>query len=227
LVEALVLMAGIYLATYLSGMLTGQTGINPMEIFGILVLLVIQLISKPSLLASFSIAAVVAVACGLTGDVMNDLKSGYLLKTDVKQQLLGEGIGGVIGAVLSVYVLFIMKQAFGGFGTAELPAPQAAAVSAMVGGLSNVPAFMIGLGIGLVLYLANVPSATLGLGVYLPIYISSIMGLGALLSAILKKVFKKRTEAATLQERTGLIASGLLGGEGITGVVIAIISMLK
>ncbi len=92
LIEALVLMAGIYLATYLSGMLTGQTGINPMEIFGILVLLVIQLISNPpSLIASFSIAAVVAVACGLTGDVMNDLKSGYLLKTDPKQQILGEG----------------------------------------------------------------------------------------------------------------------------------------
>jgi uncharacterized oligopeptide transporter (OPT) family protein len=66
LIEALVLIAGIYLATYLSGMLTGQTGINPMEIFGILVLLVIQLISNPSLIASFSIAAVVAVACGLT-----------------------------------------------------------------------------------------------------------------------------------------------------------------
>nr|WP_321265192.1 OPT/YSL family transporter [uncultured Sphaerochaeta sp.] len=227
LIEALVLMAGIYLATYLSGMLTGQTGINPMEIFGILVLLVIQLIANPSLIASFSIAAVVAVACGLTGDVMNDLKSGYLLKTDPKQQILGEGIGGVIGAVLSVFVLLIMKASFGGFGTAELPAPQAAAVSAMVGGLGHIPAFLIGLGIGLVLYLANIPSATLGLGVYLPIYISSIMGLGALISGGLKLALKKRTEAAKLQDKTGLVASGLLGGEGITGVAIAILSMLK
>jgi uncharacterized oligopeptide transporter (OPT) family protein len=227
LIEAIVLMAGIYLATYLSGMLTGQTGINPMEIFGILVLLVIQLISNPSLIASFSIAAVVAVACGLTGDVMNDLKSGYLLKTDPKQQILGEGIGGVIGAVLSVFVLLIMKASFGGFGTAELPAPQAAAVSAMVGGLGHIPAFLIGLGIGLVLYLANIPSATLGLGVYLPIYISSVMGLGALITGGLKLALKKHTEVAKLQDETGLVASGLLGGEGITGVAIAIISMLK
>ncbi|MGE4583493.1 MAG: OPT/YSL family transporter [Sphaerochaeta sp.] len=227
LIEALVLMAGIYLATYLSGMLTGQTGINPMEIFGILVLLVIQLISNPSLIASFGIAAIVAVACGLTGDVMNDLKSGYLLKTDPRQQILGEGIGGVIGAVLSVFVLLIMKASFGGFGTAELPAPQAAAVSAMVGGLSHVPAFLIGLGIGLVLFLAKLPSATLGLGVYLPIYISSIMGLGALVSSLLKFVFGKKTSKEKLNEQTGLIASGLLGGEGITGVAIAILSMLK
>ncbi len=225
LVEAIVLMAGIYLATYLSGMLTGQTGINPMEIFAILVLLAIQLISKPTIIASFSIAAVVAVACGLTGDVMNDLKSGHLLGTDPRQQLLGEGIGGVVGAVLSVFVLLVMKRAFGGFGTEALPAPQAAAVSAMVGGLSHIPAFLIGLAIGLALFLANLPSATLGLGVYLPIYISSIMGLGSLLAIITKKVFGKRAAKEQIGEQTALIASGLLGGEGITGVIIAIISM--
>ena len=225
LVEAIVLMAGIYLATYLSGMLTGQTGINPMEIFAILVLLAIQLISKPTIIASFSIAAVVAVACGLTGDVMNDLKSGHLLGTDPRQQLLGEGIGGVVGAVLSVFVLLVMRRAFGGFGTEALPAPQAAAVSAMVGGLSHIPAFLIGLAIGLALFLANLPSATLGLGVYLPIYISSIMGLGSLLAIITKKVFGKRAAKEQIGEQTALIASGLLGGEGITGVIIAIISM--
>lgn len=227
LVDAILLMAGVYLATYLSGMLTGQTGINPMEIFGILVLLVIQFITKPNLLASFSIAAVVAVACGLTGDVMNDLKSGYLLKTNPRQQILGEGIGGVIGAVLSVFVLLSMKAAFGQFGTAELPAPQAAAVSAMVGGLGHVPAFLIGCAIGLTLFLANIPSATLGLGVYLPIFISSIMGFGALLAAILKFGFTKKYGKEKIDEESGLVASGLLGGEGITGVAIAILSMLK
>ncbi|NMA23141.1 MAG: peptide transporter [Spirochaetales bacterium] len=225
LIEALVLMAGIYVATYLSGMLTGQTGINPMEIFAILVLLAIQLISKPSMGASFSIAAVVAVACGLTGDVMNDLKSGHLLNTDPRQQILGEGIGGVVGAVLSVFVLLVMRRAFGGFGTEALPAPQAAAVSAMVGGLGHIPAFLIGLVVGLGLFLANLPSATLGLGVYLPIYISSVMGVGSLLAILFQKGFGKKLSKERITDETGLIASGLLGGEGITGVVIAIISM--
>ena len=225
--EAVIVIVGIYLTTYLSGMLTGQTGINPMEIFGILVLLVVQLFTHPSLIASFSIAAVTAVACGLTGDVMNDLKSGYLLGTDPRQQILGEGIGGVIGAVLSVFVLLIMKASFGGFGTAELPAPQAAAVAAMVGGLSHVPAFITGCAIGIILYLSKLPSATLGLGVYLPVYISSIMGLGAVLSLAIKKIFSKKYSKERLGEESGLVASGLLGGEGITGVVIAIISMLK
>ena len=225
--QALILIVGIYLTTYLSGMLTGQTGINPMEIFGILTLLVVQFFTNPSLIASFSIAAVTAVACGLTGDVMNDLKSGHMLGTDPKQQLAGEGIGGVIGAILSVFVLLIMKRAFGGFGTAELPAPQAAAVSAMVGGLGNVPAFAIGCIVGLTLFLCKVPAATLGLGVYLPVYISSIMGLGALVAAIVKKGFSRKYKEDEISGTAGLVASGLLGGEGITGVAIAILSMLK
>ena len=163
-VEALVLIVGIYLTTYLSAMLTGQTGINPMEIFGILVLLVIQLISKPSLLASFSIAAVVAVACGLTGDVMNDLKSGHLLGTNPRDQILGEGIGGD-RAILSVIVLLAMRM------RSELrhsPAarPQAAAVAKMVGGtnICRIPDRSFR-------RVGALPdestSATLGLGVYL------------------------------------------------------------
>jgi putative OPT family oligopeptide transporter len=227
LLEAFIVIVGIYLTTYLSGMLTGQTGINPMEIFGILTLLVVQLFAHPTIVASFAIAAVTAVACGLTGDVMNDLKSGHLLGTDPKQQLAGEGIGGILGAVLSVFVLLIMRQAFGGFGTAELPAPQAAAVAAMAGGLQNVPAFVIGCAVGLALFLLDVPAATLGLGVYLPIYISSIMGIGALAATIGKVAFRSRQPQEQVAETTGLVASGLLGGEGITGVAIAILSMLK
>ena len=97
----------------------------------------------------------------------------------------------------------------------------------MVGGLQHIPAFLIGLGVGLVLYFSKLPSATLGLGVYLPIYISSIMGLGALLSVLMNKVLFRKHGKEKIGEETGLVASGLLGGEGITGVAIAILSMFK
>lgn len=220
--QSFLAILGIYLTTYLSATLTGQTGVNPMEIFGILVLLAIQIFWQPSLLALFTAAGVTAVACGLTGDVMNDLKSGYLVNTDPKQQILAEGIGGIIGAIISVFVLLAMKKSFGGFGTEALPAPQASAVSAMVGGLQNVPAFIIGCIAGVLLYLLKVPAATLGLGIYLPISISSAMGIGAIASLIYGKMAKKGTN---VKEKQNLIASGFLGGEGITGVVIAIISM--
>ena len=225
-VQGIILIIGVFLTTYLSSMLTGQTGINPMEIFGMLVLLIVNLFFKNGLTASFTIAAVTAVACGLAGDVMNDLKSGYLLKADPQQQIVGEAIGGIVGAVVSVFALLAMKAAFGTFGTAELPAPQAAAVSAMVGGLQDPRAFAIGCAIGLVLFLAKVPTATLGLGVYLDTPISAVVGLGAIVAFVLQKTVGKKYGNDVLSKHVGLVSSGMLGGEGVTGVIIALISML-
>ena len=111
----------------------------------------------------------------------------------------------------------------GGFGTEALPAPQAAAVAAMAGGLDNPTAFAIGTVIGIILFLTGLPSATFGLGVYLPTYISSAMALGAVIMEAAKRLGGNKEKS---QENAALISSGLLGGEGITGVIIAIASML-
>ena len=221
--EGILLVIGVYLTTYLSGMLTGQTGVNPMEIFAILVLLAASAVFSPTIGAEFSIAGVTAVACGLTGDVMNDLRSGSLIGTRPRYQIIAEGIGGVIGAIVAAIALEVLAASMGGFGTEALPAPQAAAVAAMAGGLDSPAAFAIGTAIGIVLFLTGLPSATLGLGVYLPTYISSAMALGAVIMAIAKKIGSNKEKS---QENAALISSGLLGGEGITGVIIAIISML-
>lgn len=218
---SIVAVLGVCLTTLLSGMLTGQSGVNPMEVFGILVMLLVQVSFNPPLLVLFLTAGLVAVACGLSGDVMNDLKSGYLLKSDPKQQILGEAIGGVVGAVVSVLVLFLMKKSFGEFGTDMLPAPQARAVASMASGLGDSPAFFVGLAVGAVLYVIGVPAATLGLGIYLATNISFIVGLGAIVALIVKKATKVQDNDISL------VSSGFLGGEGITGVVIAIISMLS
>lgn len=220
--QALLMVVGIALVTYLSGTLTGQTGVNPMEIFGILVFLLITAVSNVSLAGAFSIAAVTAVACGLVGDVMNDLKSGSMIGTSPKSQLIAEAIGGVIGAVAAVLVMIVLKKAFG-FGTAKLPAPQAAAVGAMAAGGLDKTALVIGIAAGVLLFFLNAPTATLGLGVYLPVYLSSAMGAGAVLLIAARMVFKRRNE---VDSAAGLVSSGLLGGEGITGVVLAMISIL-
>lgn len=222
--QAIITIVGIYLTTQLAAMLTGQTGINPMEIFGILVLLAIQVIWNPSTIAAFSVAGVTAVACGLTGDMSNDLKSGHLVGTRASSQIIAEGIGGVIGSVVAVVALFVLKDSFGGFGSEMLPAPQARAVTAMVGGLGHVPAFLAGAVIGVALYVLSIPAATLGLGVYLPISISTIMGFGALVFLAARRIVGKKG-AGRIAEQTSLISSGLLGGEGITGVLLAIIAM--
>ena len=217
--EALLVCLGVALVSLLSGLLTGQSGINPMEVFGIIITLAVSFVFKSGKTSMFLMAGTVAVACGLSGDVMNDFKSGHLLKTDPDSQIIAEGIGGVAGAILSTLVLFAMRKSFGQFGTELLPAPQAKAVYSMIGGSGNTPILILGMLIGCIITLCGLPGVTLaGLGMYLSTQITTTICLGAVIAAIAKK-----TRAD--EHDVGLVANGFLGGEGITGVVSAIVSM--
>ncbi|WP_269477376.1 OPT/YSL family transporter [Hominibacterium faecale] len=218
---SVVTILGVWVATAMSAQCVGQSGINPMEIFGIIVLLAAKAVSSIEGTEAFFVAAIVAVACGLVGDVMNDFKAGSILGTNPKAQWIGECIGGMIGTVVSVGVLMVIVKAYGPevFGSQEFPAAQAGAVAAMVGGISHVPAFAIGLVIAVILSSLNFPVMTLGLGVYLPFYMSATALIGGVIRLIVTKGLPKIEK-----EGTGLVvASGLLGGEAIMGVIIALI----
>ncbi len=211
-----------FLTTAMSAQITGQTGINPMEIFGIIVLLFIRIFIGVDNTSAFLIVALVAVATGLAGDVLNDFKSGYILKTNPKAQFVAELFGGLVGAIVSVFVLIIMHRAYGSFGPqTPLPAPQAFAVSTMVGGIPNLSAFIIGFVAGLLLFLFNIPAMTLGIGIYLPMFISTTACIGGLLKYIINKV------KSDFETNANIIASGFLGGEGIIGVALAIYRVVK
>lgn len=230
-VSSILVILGVWLTTAMSAQILGQTGINPMEIFGVIVLLACRAVSAIGQLEAFFVAAIVAVACGLVGDVMNDFKVGHIVHTDPKAQWFGEAIGGLIGAFVSVIVLFILFNAYGAeaFGNPNLfPAAQAGVVASMVQGIASMPAFIVGLVIGAALYCFNVPVMTLGLGIYLPFYLSFTAFLGGMVKVVadlvMKAVHKNKPADKGKQGGNGLIiASGLLGGEAIAGVVIALI----
>ncbi len=222
LVSSIIVIAGVWLTTAMAAMIDGQTGIDPMEIFGIIVLLVIKAVSKPGFIESFFIACVVAIACGLAGDSLQDYKSGYILHSSPKALVYGEAIGGIVGAVVSPIVIFVMHQAYGAMGPGtQLVAPQAYAVSTMVSGLPNPTAFAVGLLVGIILYWLNLPATTIGIGVYLPMYMSTTAALGGLIRILVNKYSPKAVGKGEL------IASGALGGEGVTGVIIAIVHVLS
>ena len=216
---------GVWLATAMASECVGLTGINPMEIFGIIVLLAVKACTSIEGTEAFFVAAVVAVACGLCGDIMNDFKAGRILDTDPKAQWIGECIGSLVGAFVSVGVLMVIIKAYGGasFGTEMFPAAQAGAVSAMVGGISNVPAFTVGIVTAFVLYCFNVPVMTLGLGIYLPFFMSATAFIGGMIRLVTDKYVK----GAKTGNGGLIVASGLLGGEGIAGVIIAIMIAFK
>lgn len=227
-VAAIITIIGVWLATAMSCQTVGMSAINPMEVFGIFVLILAKLCS-PGIteVAAICIAAIVAIACGLVGDVMNDFKAGSILKSSPKAQWTGELIGGLVGAVVSVFVIMAIIQAYGpsAFGNPELfPAAQASAVAAMAGGISHVPAFITGLVVAAILYIVGFyPVMTLGLGVYLPFYLSFTAFIGAAIRFILDKVYPQF-------EREGkgtIIGAGLLGGEAVVGVIIAIIMAVQ
>jgi uncharacterized oligopeptide transporter (OPT) family protein len=226
LFASIVTIVGVWLATAMSAQIVGQSGINPMEVFGIIVLLAAKAVSDIGQTEAFFVAAVVAIACGLVGDVMNDFKAGYILKTSPKAQWLGVCIGGIIGAFTAVGVFYVILIAYGpeSFGNVDgFIAPQAGMVAAMVGGIPNLTWFLIGLVAAIVLYIINFPVMTLGLGVYLPFYLSATAFVGGLARFIVMRAFPKFEEKGT----GNIIASGLLGGEAVIGVIIALIQAGK
>ena len=226
-----------FVTTVMSAQSVGQTGIDPMEIFGLIVLLTIAALGESDQVKLFFIAGVVAVACGLAGDVMSDFKTGHILGTDPRAMWVGQAIGALLGTIVSVAVMVALLKAYGpeSFGPGKLfVSAQASVVATMVSGIPSTGAFLLGLAGGVVLYCLGIPSMMLGLGVYLPFYMTITAALGACVKWAYDRVATRRGtghgavdgEAETTHEESGIIiASGVLGGESIVGVIIALMSV--
>lgn len=232
-----------FVTTIMSAQSVGQTGIDPMEIFGLIVLLVIAALGESDQVRLFFVAGVVAVACGLAGDVMSDFKTGKIIGTDPRAMWIGQAIGALIGCAVSVAVMCALLNAYGAdaFGPGKpFVSAQASVVATMVSGIPSVSAFALGLVAGVALYCLGIPSMMLGLGVYLPFYMTLSASLGAAVKIAYDRVASIRNTRAsgnvaanantdageTSHEETGIIvASGVLGGESIVGVIIALASV--
>lgn len=237
---AIIVVLLAFVATAMSAQSVGQTGIDPMEIFGLIVLLAVAAVSSLPQVQLFFVAGIVAVACGLAGDVMNDFHAGHVLGTSAKAQWVGQSIGAILGAVVAVIVMVVLVSAYGpgAFGpTGSFVSAQASVVATMVSGIPSVPAFAIGLTAGFVLYLVGFSAMMLGLGIYLPFYMSLTAFIGAMAKLVYDFICKLRRsklspeEAVSrklAQDETGLIvSSGLLGGESIVGVLVALGAILS
>lgn len=225
-----------FVAAAMAAQSVGQTGIDPLEIFGLIVMLLVAAFAAVPTVQLFFIAALVAVAAGLAGDVMNDFKAGHVLGTSSRAQWIGQAIGGVVGALVAVGAMAALLAGYGpeAFGPGrEFVAAQASVVATMVSGVPHVPAFAAGLAAGFVLYLVGFPAMMLGLGVYLPFYLSLTGFLGALVKVVCDEVRKVRWRDLAPEERARreaqaadrglIIASGLMGGESVVGIVLAMI----
>ena len=210
-----------------------------MEIFGLIVLLAVAALGETNQVKLLFVAGVVAVACGLAGDVMSDFKTGHILGTSPRAMWLGQAIGALLGTVIAVAVMVALLSAYGpeSFGPGKLfVSAQASVVATMVSGIPSVGAFVIGLVGGVALHCLGIPAMMLGLGVYLPFY----MTISAALGACVKWAYDRLSARSAGKTGTGtvdnaketthdesgiIVASGVLGGESIVGVIIALMSV--
>ena len=231
-IAAVVVVALAFVTTIMSAQSVGQTGIDPMEIFGLIVLLVIAAMGEHNQVKLFFVAAIIAIACGLAGDVMSDFKTGAIIGTNPRDLWRGQAIGSLLGCIVSVAVMAALLGAYGAdaFGPGKLfVSAQASVVATMVSGIPSIATFGIGIIAGIALYCLGIPSMMLGLGIYLPFYMSLTAAVGALIKAVYDRIGARRATAAdaeTTHEESGIIvASGILGGESIVGVIIALVSV--
>ena len=172
------------------------------------------------------VGTVVCIAASIAGDTSQDLKTGFILGATPRRQQLGELIGVLTSAGFVCLVIIVLNQGTpGGLGGPELPAPQAVLMKLVVDGVldQNLPwtLIYIGVGIGLVAAMFKVPVLPFAVGVYLPLSTMGAVFLGGLLRWRLTR--NQPDEVAEPRREKGvLFGSGLVGGGGLTGVILAV-----
>ena len=232
------------LSAVVAGYTTGKTGVNPMEIYAIITILSISFLasvfnnlninnsifnyifhSNISMLYLFLISGIVAVACGLAGDIMNDFKAGYELKTNPRLQLFGEALGATVSSVVITFLFFVFFRIYKNIGPTadnpELLLTQASIIASIVKGIPFMSIFLGGMLAGFILNLLKLPVLTFGIGIYLPFFITVPVFIGGLLSFFISNLSKRPTDNFLF------FANGLMSGEAIVGIIISIIAYIK
>ena len=174
--------------------------------------------------AALSIGCVVAIAASISGDTSQDLKTGYLLGATPRVQQTGELLGVLTSATFVCLSVLLLAETFG-FGSEELPAPQATLMKLVIDGVldQNLPwgLVAIGAGIAIVAELLRVPSLPFAVGVYLPVSTMTPIFVGGMLKWWLERSSRDADQASARRDRGVLLGSGFVGGEGLIGVAIA------
>ena len=174
--------------------------------------------------AALTVGAVVAIAASIAGDTSQDLKTGFLLGATPRRQQLGELVGVLTSAAFVALTVLLLAQAYG-FGGEELPAPQATLMQLVIDGVlaQSLPWTLVGIGAGIAIVaeLLRIPSLPFAVGVYLPVSTMMPVFLGGLLRLVLQR--RAATDEGRRARRDSgiLLGSGLVGGEGLVGVMIA------
>jgi putative OPT family oligopeptide transporter len=174
---------------------------------------------------ALTVGTVVCTAASVAGDMSQDLKTGYLLGATPKRQQLGELIGVLTSAAAVCGAVIVLNGQYG-FGTKELPAPQATLMKTVIEGIlsANIPWTLVFIGalMALTVELVGIRALPFAVGLYLPLSSMSPIFVGGVLRWWVER--RNRSDEKRLHEarESGvLFGSGLVAGQGIMGVAIA------
>ena len=234
----IIIVFGFFFATVSSRMvgLVGSSN-NPVSGMAIATLLIATMILKatgnigmPGMIASITVGSIICIIAAIAGDTSQDLKTGFIVGATPKKQQIGELIGVVAAAIAIGGVLYLLNAAWG-YGSTELPAPQASLMKMVVEGVmnGNLPWALVFVGVflAIVVEILGIPVLPFAVGLYLPIHLSTPMMAGGLIRLYFdKKKMASEDDRKQKVENGILYSSGLIAGEGIVGIVLAILAII-
>lgn len=235
----IVIVFGFFFATVSSRMvgLIGSSN-NPVSGMAIATLLISTLLLKATgnggtegMITAIIIGGIICVIAAIAGDTSKDLKTGFLVGSTPKKQQIGELIGCVVAAIAIGGIMYLLSAAWS-YGSNELPAPQAMLMKMVVEGVmgGNLPWTLVltGVFIAVVVRVLGVPVLPFAIGLYLPIYLSTpIMAGGVLRWYMEKRKYASDKEKNDCVQSGVLYTSGLIAGEGLVGILLAVTAVCK
>lgn len=235
----IIIVFGFFFATVSSRMvgLVGSSN-NPVSGMAIATLIISTMLLKltgatgtPGMVTAIMIGTVICIVAAMAGDMSQDLKTGYIVGASPYKQQIGEIIGTVASGLAIAGVLYLLNAAWG-YGGKELPAPQATLMKMVIEGVmnANLPWTLVFVGVffAIVIEILRIPVLPVAIGLYLPIHLSVPLMIGGFVKLFIeKKKFANEKERDAAISSGVLYSSGMIAGEGIVGILLAVFAIIK
>ncbi|MBE7018595.1 MAG: oligopeptide transporter, OPT family [Ruminococcaceae bacterium] len=232
----IVVVFGFFFAAVSSRMvgLVGSSN-NPVSGMAIATLLFSTLILKATgesgasgMTAAIAIGSIICIVAAISGDTSQDLKTGYLLGSTPKKQQIGEILGVVASALAIGGTLYLLNTAWG-FGSKELPAPQATLMQMITEGVmsAELPWNLVAIGaiVAIIIEIIKIPVLPFAIGMYLPVHLNACIMVGGIIRWVVEKS-KKDEKAKEIAVNNGILyCSGMIAGEGLAGILLAVVAI--
>jgi len=199
-------------------------------LFATAVLRAVGYVGDKGMVVAIIVGGIVCVAIAVAGGTAQSLKTTYIIGGTPKNVQIGMYIGLAVASVCAGAVLLMLHNVYG-IGSATTPAPQAGLMSMVVKGVmtGELPWLLVVVGVVIAIFceLAKLPVLTIALGIYLPIHLSAGVLCGGIVRVFVEKKFKKNeTQQKEQVEKGILLASGLVAGDALMGIIVAIFATL-